>query len=396
MSGALLGMPSKLAELQSYFKQSRQFVCSPDFSQLTKDPGITIIANKMQLIEVADAPDTVSQGTDYSGIYFDAAAKQGVQSFKAPWYPFKGKMYIQELRPIFTKGGAGCDLSFVLSYDSAGTTGIIIDFGTFTPSQIDSGIVLTVNTWVDTDKLVYLVVTAGANATSSNYYGWLLNSKNGTSEGYAYTNSSNSNYYYKGTYSIGGAYCSEATWSKTIRSLFPLKWGQIYGQQLTDSTGINKIDIKDKDGTILKTITSSDVEPIDLSDISIDNTELTLEGTMTKVAFGDVSPTVSPFTVIWDANLSVPAHLYDLLFQTSAPISSHQTYTHLNITGSGYLVRLHSAGTTRTFSVEIDGSIYSLSILTGAEFFPVRFNNSLKVTCSVGAGASENAWVVLD
>lgn len=85
-------------------------------------------------------------------------------------------------------------------------------------------------------------------------------------------------------------------------------------------------------------------------------------------------------------------------FQTSAPvIGSHKNSTHLDITGSGYLL-LAQVGTNPTsypWSIQIDnGSIYE-SLING-NMFALRFNSRLIIKNANPPGANFNVWVVLD
>lgn len=88
----------------------------------------------------------------------------------------------------------------------------------------------------------------------------------------------------------------------------------------------------------------------------------------------------------------------DKTFQTSSLTGEHYTNTHLNITGSGYLVAF--LGSRNGFSIQIDGGqIYRFFLNSEAgpvSLFPIRFSQSLLVKCDEVAAAATNVWVVLD
>jgi len=91
----------------------------------------------------------------------------------------------------------------------------------------------------------------------------------------------------------------------------------------------------------------------------------------------------------------------DKSFQTNAPTGSHENITILDIDGSGYLVSIssmHPSGNRAGIQID-NGSIYKVNPYnTGIGLFPIRFNNSLKVTANhMGYDANDiSVWVVLD
>jgi hypothetical protein len=98
-------------------------------------------------------------------------------------------------------------------------------------------------------------------------------------------------------------------------------------------------------------------------------------------------------------------------FQTSAPtIADHALYTHIDVLGSGYIVDVRSVaiGSNMYYRIQIDGgSIYEVksssytstsgkASSSGGNFFPIRFNSSLKITGGTSSSWIDNVWVVLD
>lgn len=89
----------------------------------------------------------------------------------------------------------------------------------------------------------------------------------------------------------------------------------------------------------------------------------------------------------------------DKTFDTSVPtVVAHEANTHLDITGSGYLVALgRTTNATVYYSIQIDGGdIYRVHIDTNLTLSPIRFKTALKIACSAAASVSHYAWVVLD
>ncbi len=94
---------------------------------------------------------------------------------------------------------------------------------------------------------------------------------------------------------------------------------------------------------------------------------------------------------------------------TSAPTAAHQANTHLNITGSGWLMGVLCGfdGTNHRFTIQVDGGdIWDLYYAgnntdnTRAAGFGnvqmIRFNSSLVVKGNAAASNLHNAWAVLD
>ena len=90
-------------------------------------------------------------------------------------------------------------------------------------------------------------------------------------------------------------------------------------------------------------------------------------------------------------------------FATSAGTVSHYNNTHLDIDGSGYLVSLWSYYDGEHFCIELDGgTTYEVRVegadsnTGGLALFPIRFNESLKITSSRLGSNTHHVWVVLD
>lgn len=84
---------------------------------------------------------------------------------------------------------------------------------------------------------------------------------------------------------------------------------------------------------------------------------------------------------------------------TSDGGASHDQYTHLDITGSGYVVGVHLNWSSNTyFTYEIDGSDwYSMRLnQQSLGHSPLRFNQSLKVSSGTQPDPQGHVWVVLD
>ncbi|MTI82577.1 MAG: hypothetical protein FH756_01500 [Firmicutes bacterium] len=82
-------------------------------------------------------------------------------------------------------------------------------------------------------------------------------------------------------------------------------------------------------------------------------------------------------------------------FQTSASDEAWATdHTHLNISGSGYLVSLLTSQVD--YRITLDGVSYYISCDQSMPLFPVRFNTSLVVKSVDAPNHATSAWVVLD
>lgn len=80
-------------------------------------------------------------------------------------------------------------------------------------------------------------------------------------------------------------------------------------------------------------------------------------------------------------------------FQTSSPTATHLANTHLNITGSGYIVGLCAPEGT-LFTIQIDGG--TIRYAREGNLLLIRFNTSLLIKSGAAAANTANAWVVLD
>jgi len=79
--------------------------------------------------------------------------------------------------------------------------------------------------------------------------------------------------------------------------------------------------------------------------------------------------------------------------------SADSANTLLNITGSGFLLYIHSSdntGTGKQFTIQVDGGTLKQFNLFGGQFFGLRFNTSLLVKSVSTPGVQYHAAAVLD
>jgi hypothetical protein len=117
--------------------------------------------------------------------------------------------------------------------------------------------------------------------------------------------------------------------------------------------------------------------------------------TLTRNSTSDDTPKLHYREVSWLGEGERGVNWANKTFVTSAPATSHNSYTHLDITGSGYLVAL--SGTSFTMSID-GGDIHKIYIgsSTCASLFPIRFHKSLLLKGASAPSDEKSAWVVLD
>lgn len=133
---------------------------------------------------------------------------------------------------------------------------------------------------------------------------------------------------------------------------------------------------------------------------SIDPTQyktLRLVWTLTRNSVEDESPVVYEPFWSWLGGETADEWLSGSFVTGVSPKTSHQANNIVDIEGSGYLISIVLTTTTSTIlAFQIDGGeIYEIVSPTPIPLF-LRFNRSLKITCSQVASSRTNAWVVLD
>lgn len=246
----------------------------------------------------------------------------------------------------------------------------------------------------------------GGSTNSSNYYEFLLNTSSSITD-IKYISTTNYNdwsnpsvYAYVLVATI--IFVDNAlsgTITKIISPNIIEKWGALFQNSILPVSGNSCITkITALDDTILLDNLTSNAENISSIDVS-SHKAIKVVITLSRANRTDTPPKLIYASVTFLGSGMRGIEWDKKTFELSASIStSHSSYTHIDLEGSGYLIYLNANGVT--FYIQIDGGeIYAISTTVdtgGFSLFPIRFNSSIKITASRASSSSCSVGVILD
>ena len=397
--GPLIG---GIDEIQSNMVQAGSFACASNFSNITLDSNLEHSGAQLQLKSLVS--DTISNqqvGMFGTGAFIAGkhVAPGGLNQVGA--YSYLDYVLIQ-VRPTANENIYG---KLTIWNDVNGSPGNILyqdavasliyygamrELGAYVKLTLTGGQYLWIGVVKTSGSAVFYL---GASTSQPIEWGELVGDMKASSNGSSWSGFSGS---YVGIYMTTKYRPVTGSYSRDILAANVLKWKQLSGQNPTLGAGqTHTLNIKDTSGN---TLIAGATDPQDLSSIAKTYTKLSLEGTLARGSADITSPTIDPFTVTYVSNILAPVQWNNKVYATSAPTGAHQANTHINLTGSGFLIGIIDPGGS-TWAVQVDGGlIHNLNSGGGGlvSLFPIRFNTSLKVTCSVASNVSYNAWYILD
>ena len=398
MDSAVAGLVAGIGDL---IVKDDSFVCSANFENIAYDTNLEVVNGKLQLKSVVH--DTYSRLTGSTGSSLD---KYYATRHKAPG---EAGCYIKiKSLTVYVYSYASQNMRIQIRADNNGTPGAVLaESEDISSEKFFENKTATFNYEGITGGQYFWVCARGMGSTTFASYmtttpfveqGEDLGNAKISADGTTWTTPADQ---YSARFEVTfDVIPLSGSYSKDIVVNSVVQWKTLYGQDpITPANTSHVLVIKDIANNVL---IASAADPQSLAGISENYRVIRLNGTLSReVAAGTATPSISPFTVEFANNVCIPTQWANKSFTTNAPTGSHEANTILDITwGSGYVATLggYSGGSTRNYGIQIDGGpIYKIStddsIMT---LFPLRFNGSCKITCSVAGGQTNFGMVVLD